>query len=67
MTDGATRLVDPFAAMDWVELLDMLDTSGVRELVRRTRQIEASDPAGLRWPRNKKSDDASAIYLDRSA
>jgi len=67
LTDGATRLVDPFNVLNWAELLDLLSTFGAHALVRRTRQIEEADPAGTRWPRNKKSDDASVIYLEPHA
>lgn len=62
LTDGAARLVDAFGLLSWAELLDLLSTAGPEELLRRTRAAEECDPAGIRWPRNKKSDDATAVY-----
>jgi hypothetical protein len=64
LTDGATRLVEPFKVLSWATLLDLLRTAGPDELLRRTRAIEEHDPAGIRWPRNKKSDDATVVYLE---
>lgn len=64
LTDGATRLVETFKVLRWASLLDLLASAGPRELIRRTRKIEASDPAGVRWPRNKQSDDATVVYIE---
>jgi hypothetical protein len=64
LTDGATRLVEPFGVLSWAALLDLLSTDGPDELLRRTRAIEEYDPTGIRWPRNKKSDDATVVYLE---
>lgn len=64
LTDGAARLVKPFGVLSWAALLDLLSTAGPNELLRRTRYIEEHDPAGIRWPRNKKSDDATVVYLE---
>lgn len=63
LTDGAVRLVEPFGMLNWAALLDRLGTAGPEELLRRTRVAEDRDLAGIRWPRNKKSDDATAVYL----
>ena len=41
----------------------MLDESGPDELVRQVRAAEAVDPDGRQWPRTKRSDDATAVYL----
>lgn len=62
LTDGAARIVDPFALLDWPAVLDLLDKAGPTELIRRVRAIEAADPTCTRWPRNKTSDDATAAY-----
>jgi hypothetical protein len=64
LTDGATRLVDLFHEFDWSALLDLLASSGPRELLRRTRDLENADRLGLKWPRNKLADDATAVYLE---
>jgi hypothetical protein len=64
LTDGGARLVDPFASLTWSELLDLLNSAGPVEAVRRVRTIEASDPEGIRWRRNKRHDDATIVFLD---
>jgi hypothetical protein len=64
LSDGASRLVDPFRLATWEELLALLDESGPEELLRQVRAAEAVDPEGRQWPRTKRSDDATAVYLD---
>jgi len=64
MTDGAARVVDPFHLHDWPSVLDLLATGGPGSLIAEVRRAEASDPGGARWPRNKLSDDATAIYCE---
>ena len=65
LSDGASRLVDPFQLATWEELLALLDESGPDELLRQVRAAEAVDPEGRQWPRTKRSDDATAVYLQR--
>ena len=62
LSDGASRLVDRFDLMSWPELLAVLRKAGPTELIARTREVEASDPDGMRWPRGKASDDATALW-----
>lgn len=62
LSDGASRLVDLFALATWAQLMDLLHHQGPRELIRRVRQAERSDPQGRRWPRAKAFDDATAAY-----
>jgi hypothetical protein len=62
LSDGAARIVVPFGVVDWAGLLDTLDENGPHEVVRRIRALEAADPEGRRWPRNKRSDDATIVY-----
>jgi hypothetical protein len=63
LSDGASRLVDLFELATWEELLALLDESGPDELLRQVRAAEAVDPQGRQWPRTKRSDDATAVYL----
>ena len=63
LSDGASRLVDPFQLATWEELLVLLDESGPDELLRQVRAAEAVDPEGRQWPRTKRNDDATAVYL----
>jgi len=62
LTDGAARAVHPLALLDWLGVLDLLDRRGPRALVQLVRDAEAEDPAGARWPRNKRSDDATVVF-----
>ena len=62
MTDGATRLIDLFELKTWAGALDVLNEEGPAGLIRRTREAEASDPDGTRWPRGKARDDATAVH-----
>jgi hypothetical protein len=61
LSDGAGRLVDMFGLATWDEVLALLDAGGPTELIDRVRAAEAADPQGRRWPRTKRSDDATAI------
>ncbi|MFJ8947990.1 integrase [Streptomyces sp. NPDC102395] len=63
LSDGATRLVDRFQLATWQQTLDVLTSSGPRELLRRVREVEAGDPEGRRWPRGKSRDDATVLHL----
>jgi hypothetical protein len=62
LSDGATRLIDRFGLASWEETLALLDFAGPDELIRRTREVEESDPDGRRWPRGKAYDDATALH-----
>ena len=65
LSDGASRLIDPFQLATWEELLALLDENDPDELLRQARAAEAVDPEGRQWPRTKRSDDATAVYLQR--
>ncbi|MEV6305858.1 protein phosphatase 2C domain-containing protein [Actinoplanes sp. NPDC051861] len=61
LTDGAARIVDPFGEISWTELLDIAEHDSPEAILRRVRALESDDPAGIRWPRNKRSDDATLL------
>ncbi|WP_200306101.1 integrase [Streptomyces adelaidensis] len=63
LSDGASRLVDPFGVLTWPALLQVLRDEGPAALIARTREAEMSDPECLRWPRFKRSDDATAVHV----
>jgi Protein phosphatase 2C len=63
LSDGATRAIDPFGLCDWRGLLTILTAAGPDELIRQVRAAENTDPAGIRWPRNKIHDDATALLI----
>lgn len=62
LTDGATRPADTFDALTWSGLLDLLSSQGPQVLITETRRLEAADPAGIKWPRYKGRDDATAAF-----
>jgi len=62
LSDGVSCLVELYALMDWVELLDALEQHGPTHIIRHVRQLEDADPTGTRWPRYKRSDDATAAF-----
>ena len=57
------RTLTSFGFATWEELLALLEESGPDELLRQVRAAEAVDPEGRQWPRTKRSDDATAVYL----
>ncbi|MFY1599512.1 hypothetical protein [Micromonospora sp. WMMD737] len=62
LSDGAARAVAAFNLYDWRGALDLMQAAGATELIRQVRAAEQSDPQGTRWPRNKCSDDATAVF-----
>lgn len=62
MTDGMAALIDDYG---WsaVRLVEALREEGLHGLSTRLRAIEAEDAGGTRYPRFKRSDDATALWL----
>jgi hypothetical protein len=63
LSDGAARAVFPLELFDWPGLLAALTVRGPGELIRQVRTAEDTDPAGVRWPRNKIHDDATIVLI----
>lgn len=63
LSDGASRAVDVFNRITWTEALDIMRDHGPDHLIMLVRSIEDSDPEGLKWPRFKAGDDATAAYV----
>lgn len=61
LTDGAARVVK-FGLYDWQSALTLMQEHGPTELIRQVRAAERADPIGIRWPRNKQSDDAAVVF-----
>jgi hypothetical protein len=61
LSDGAAALVE-YGLTDWNGLLDALELDGPSSMIDRVRDAERTDPGGVRWPRFKVSDDATAIF-----
>jgi hypothetical protein len=62
MSDGASAQVEVYGLTDWTGLLAVLEADGPDELISRVRAAEATDPEGARWPRYKRSDDATVVW-----
>jgi hypothetical protein len=63
LTDGAARYVTMFRPdLSWRAVLDILEHNGPTRLIEDVRLLEHNDPEGRRYPRNKKSDDATVVY-----
>jgi hypothetical protein len=46
LSNGASRIVNPYGLTDWTGVLELLGTGGPAEIIRRVRQAEAHPPAG---------------------
>jgi hypothetical protein len=57
LSNGASRIVDPYGLASWADVVEMLRGVGPDELVRRVREAEAGPVPGA-------ADDASAAYVD---
>lgn len=62
LSDGASCLVEQYAIVDWTGLLAILQRHGPRQVISHVREAEDTDPIGARWPRYKRSDDATAAF-----
>jgi len=63
MSDGFAALLDQYALIGAAALPELLRTEGLAGLARRLRMAEAGDAECTRWPRFKRGDDASALWL----
>ncbi|HVZ02398.1 MAG TPA: hypothetical protein VHA35_23030 [Dongiaceae bacterium] len=63
-TDGFADLVDNYQACTEAALVERADAEGLPALLAELRRIErVVDPEGLRFPRYKRCDDASAVLI----
>ncbi|HUQ54291.1 protein phosphatase 2C domain-containing protein [Lentzea sp.] len=65
LTDGAARAVDLFGLFGWPQALELMTANGPDDLIRRMRAVEKEDVKAVDWPREKISDDATVVYLER--
>jgi hypothetical protein len=63
VTDGFLALASDYGRYDIASLLDAAKRLGLPALAQELRAIEDADPEGRRFPRFKKSDDATAVLL----
>lgn len=62
-TDGFYALIDKYKYTNESDIYKLLKDNTLDDLYRKIREIERSDESGIKYPRLKKSDDASAVYL----
>lgn len=62
-SDGVMRLVEFGRATNY-ELLNNADQLGPDALITQVREAEFLDPDGTRWPRYKRSDDATCVLIN---
>ncbi len=62
-TDGFLALASDYGAYDALGLVDAAQGRGLKALGEELRALEESDAEGRRFPRLKKSDDATAVLL----
>lgn len=63
MTDGFAALIDAYDALDEAGLMAALPPRRLAALATELRAIEQADAACTRYPRFKRSDDATALWL----
>ncbi len=63
VTDGFLALASDYGRYDTSALLDAAKNAGLAALGRELRAIEDADREGTKFPRFKKSDDATALLL----
>ena len=62
LSNGASRIVSPYALTSWPGLLELLRTGGPAEIIRRVRRAEA---AISHRPEAEVPDDATVAYCNR--
>jgi hypothetical protein len=66
-SDGFLALAADYGRYTPETLLTAAETRGLADLGRELREIEAHDPEGRNYPRFKRSDDATALWLSIAA
>jgi serine/threonine protein phosphatase PrpC len=62
-SDGFLALVSDYGVYDMQSLMAAAQGKGLAALGKELREIEETDPLGEKFPRFKKSDDATAVLL----
>ena len=63
-TDGFLALATDYERYDAKGLIAAVAEQGLSALMDELRAIEADDPDGVRFPRFKQSDDATALFVE---
>lgn len=64
LSDGAASAVDRYGLLTWASALDLLKSRGPSRLIEQVRSAEAKDPNAVRWPRMKRADDATVVFME---
>ncbi len=65
LSNGASRIVEPYRLCEWPAALHLLRTSGADELLRRVREAEAGPGAAGSLPGFELPDDATVAFCDQ--
>lgn len=63
MSDGYAAIFDTYNYCTEVQLIDMLEIKGAKEVYKVIRDIEEDDCDITKYPRFKKGDDSSVVFL----
>lgn len=64
LSNGASRVVDPYRLAEWPAVLDLMRTKGPDEILRRVREAETEARATDSIPDIRLPDDATVAYCD---
>jgi len=62
LSNGASRIVDPYGLADWPDVVGLLRAKGPAEIIHRVRDAEADGSRAGFQPLAKAADDATAAY-----
>ncbi len=62
LSNGASRIVDPYLLAEWPAVMEALRTSGPEVLLQGIRRAESEAGAGVALPGYQSPDDATAAY-----
>jgi serine/threonine protein phosphatase PrpC len=63
-SDGFSAITDRYNYIDIENLIYETQNKGLDSICKKLREIEEEDSSGDKYPRFKKNDDASAIYVE---
>jgi hypothetical protein len=67
LSNGASRIVDPYRLAQWPAVLDLMRTTGAEEILRRVRDAETEARVGGSVPDTRLPDDATVAYCEPTA
>jgi len=63
MSDGFSAISDAYRHVGDSELIELVEKEGLEHVYDIIRDIENKDAGCMKFPRFKKSDDASAVFF----